>query len=208
MIVKFWLTGHDSAGQTIGGAGSFGTSVNSGAGTYELAYESAQFSISRVDMSVDKPMAQTDFDLLIDFQNDGNKEGILEIQIVTWIGGEASSPVTHICPFSVQPGEDTRWRISMDQFPNPATNVSYVILDMNNEEIASIPAFNVAKYAEDEEGGNGQQQPRQDISTQFVQTESGVGPKQQSSNNEQWDAQQQPELTPSGRVCDTLCSMP
>ena len=154
VIVKFWLTGHDSAGQTIGGAGSFGTSVNSGAGTYELAYESAQFSISRVDMSVDKPMAQTDFDLLIDFQNDGNKDGILEIQIVTWIGGEASSPVTHICPFSVQPGEDTRWRISMDQFPNPATNVSYVILDMNNEEIASIPAFNVAKYAEDEEGGN------------------------------------------------------
>ena len=154
VIVKFWLTGYDSSGQTIGGAGSFGTSVNSGAGTYDLAYESAQFTISRVDMSVDKPMAQTDFDLLIDFQNDGNKEGVLEIQIVTWIGDEAISPVTYTCPFSVQPGEDTRWRISMDQFPNPATNVSYVILDMNNEEIASIPAFNVAKYAEDEEGGN------------------------------------------------------
>ena len=123
VIVKFWLTGYDSSGQTIGGAGSFGTSVNSGAGTYELAYESAQFTISRVDMSVDKPMAQTDFDLLIDFQNDGNKEGVLEIQIVTWIGDEASSPVTYTCPFSVQPGEDTRWRISMDQFPNAAINV-------------------------------------------------------------------------------------
>ena len=39
-------------------------------------------------------------------------------------------------------------------------------------------------FGENEEGGNGQQQPRQDISTQFVQTESGVGPKQQSRDNE------------------------
>ena len=154
VIVKFWLTGHDSAGQTINGAGSFGNSVNSGAGTYEIAYESAQFSISRVDMSVDRPMAESDFDLLIDFSNEGNKEGVLEIQIVTWIGGEASAPVSYTCPFSVLPGEDTRWRISMDQFPNPATNVSYVILDMDNEEIASIPAFNVAKYAEAEDSSN------------------------------------------------------
>jgi len=99
-------------------------------------------------------MAEMDFDLLIDFKNDGNKDGVLEIQIVTWISGDASSPVSYTCPFSVQPGEDTRWRISMEQFPNPATNVSYVILDMNNEEIASIPAFNVAKFTEDDEGGN------------------------------------------------------
>ena len=154
IIVKFWLTGHDSAGQTINGAGSFGDSVNSGAGTYQIAYESAQFDITRVDMSVDRPMAESDFDLLIDFSNAGNKEGVLEIQIVTWIGGEASAPVSYICPFTVQPGEDTRWRISMDQFPNPATNVSYVILDTGNEEIASIPAFNVAKYSEADESSN------------------------------------------------------
>ncbi len=154
VIVKFWLTGHDSAGQTINGAGSFGNSLNSGAGTYDLAYESAQFTVTRVDMSVARPMAESDFDLLVDFQNDGNKEGTLEIQIVTWISGEASSPVSYICPFSVQPEEDARWRIEMEQFPNPATNVSYVILDMNDDEIASIPAFNVAKYVEDEEGGN------------------------------------------------------
>ena len=154
VIVKFWLTGHDSAGQTINGAGSFGNSLNSGAGTYELAYESAQFTVTRVDMSVARPMAESDFDLLVDFKNDGNKEGTLEIQIVTWIGGEASSPVSYTCPFSVLPDEDARWRIQMDQFPNPATNVSYVILDMNDDEIASIPAFNVAKYAEDSEGGN------------------------------------------------------
>ena len=154
IIVKFWLTGHDSAGQTINGAGSFGDSVNSGAGTYQIAYESAKFDITRVDMSVDRPMAESDFDLLIDFSNAGNKEGVLEIQIVTWIGGEAGAPVSYTCPFSVQPGEDTRWRISMDQFPNPATNVSYVILDTGNEEIASIPAFNVAKYSEADESSN------------------------------------------------------
>ena len=99
-------------------------------------------------------MAQTDFDLLIDFTNVGNKEGVLEIQIVTWIGGEASSPVTYTCPFTLEAGSDTRWRIPIDQFPDPAINVSYVILDMNNEEIASIDSFNVAKYSEDDEGGN------------------------------------------------------
>ena len=153
VIVKFWLTGHDSAGQTIGGAGSFGTSVNSGAGTYELAYESALFTISRVDMSVDQPMAQTDFDILIDYSNDGNKEGTLEIQIVTWIGEDASSPVSYTCPDSLMPGADDRWRIPMDQFPDSETGVRYVILDMNNEEIASIPAFNVAKYSEDDDSG-------------------------------------------------------
>jgi hypothetical protein len=154
VIVKFWLTGHDSAGQTINGAGSFGNSVNSGAGTYEIAYESAKFSITRVDLSVDRPMAESDFDLLVDFQNEGNKNGVLEIQIVTWISGDASAPTSYICPYSVQPGEDYRWRISMDQFPNAATNVSYVILDMNDQEIASIPAFNVAKYAEADESSN------------------------------------------------------
>ena len=154
VIVKFWLTGHDSAGQTIGGAGSFGTSVNSGAGTYELAYESAQFTIDRADKSVARPMAESDFDLLIDFTNEGNKEGVLEIQIVTWIGDVASSPVSYVCPFSVLPGEEARWRIPMDQFQDPAINVSYVILDMNNEEIASIDSFNVAKYSEDDEGGS------------------------------------------------------
>jgi hypothetical protein len=153
VIVKFWLTGHDSAGQTINGAGSFGSSVNSGAGTYELAYESALFEITRVDLSVDRPMAETDFDLLIDYENNGNKQGNLEIQIQTWIGGDVLPSVTYTCPDSLMPGDDDRWRIPMDQFPNSATNVSYVIKDMNGVEIASIPSFNVAKYSADADDG-------------------------------------------------------
>ena len=155
IIVKFWLTGYDSSGQAISGAGEFGDSIYSGEGTYSLDYESAKFDITRVDLSVDKPMAESDFDLLIDFVNNGNKEGILEIQIVTWIGDQPNSPVTYTYPEeAVQPGEDTRWRISMDQFPNPANNVRYVVLDMDGEEIASVDSFNVAKYSESEEGGS------------------------------------------------------
>ena len=155
VIVKFWLTGYDSSGQTINGAGSFGSSLNSGAGTYNLAYESAQFTISRVDLSVDKPMALTDFDLLIDYQNDGNKAGTFEIQIVTWIGGEATSPVSYTSPVTcAAAGECERWRISMDQFPNAATNVTFVILDMDNQEIDRIDSFNVAKFAEDDDAGS------------------------------------------------------
>ncbi|MBN17514.1 MAG: hypothetical protein CMB37_05080 [Euryarchaeota archaeon] len=155
IIVKFWLTGYDSSGQPISGAGEFGDSIYSGEGTYNLDYESAKFDITRVDLSVDKPMAESDFDLLIDFVNNGNKEGVLEIQIVTWIGDQPNSPVTYTYPEEpVQPGEDTRWRISMDQFPNPANNVRYVVLDMDGEEIASVDPFNVAKYSEAEQGGD------------------------------------------------------
>ena len=154
VIVKFWLTGHDTAGQTINGAGSFGNSVNSGAGTYEIAYESAKFKIDRIDLSVDRPMAETEFDLLIDFTNEGNKEGDFRIQIVTWIDGVASSPEERICPTSVQPGDDYRWRIAMPQFPNAVTNVNYTILDMDNQVIIRTDDFNVAKFDAAEDSGN------------------------------------------------------
>ena len=95
------------------------------------------------------------FDILIDYSNDGNKEGSLEIQIVTWIGEDASSPVSYTCPDSLMPGDDDRWRIPMDQFPESASNVRYVILDMNNEEITSIKNFTVAKYSADDSSSDG-----------------------------------------------------
>lgn len=53
------------------------------------------------------------------------------------------------------PGDDDRWRIPMDQFPESASNVRYVILDMNNEEIARIDSFTVAKYSDDDSSSDG-----------------------------------------------------
>ena len=150
VIVKFWLTGHDSAGQTINGAGTFGSSVNSGAGTYEMAYESSNFVINRVDLSVDNPMAEEAFDILIDFENAGNKEGQFEIQIVISISGVFQSPVTETSDVCNAKSDCGLWRIEVQPFAEAATNVSIVIKDMDGNEIDSIPAFNIAKYSAEE----------------------------------------------------------
>ncbi|MEE2759506.1 MAG: hypothetical protein VYA86_05975 [Candidatus Thermoplasmatota archaeon] len=150
VIVKFWLTGYDSAGQTINGAGSFGSSLNSGAGTYEMAYESSNFVVNRVDLSVDNPMAEEPFDILIDFENAGNKEGQFEVQIVISINGVFQSPVTETSEVCNAKSDCGLWRIEVQPFAEAATNVSIIIKDVENEEIANIPAFNVAKYSDKE----------------------------------------------------------
>ena len=153
VLVKFWITGHDTAGTAIEGAGAFGSSVDGQSGTYGLEYEAAIFTIVRTpDLSVDNPMAETDFDLLIDVRNDGNKEGEFTIQIVTWIGDTADSPTTYTCPESLGPGENYLWKLDMPQFPGPATNVKYTILDENGEELAVSKSFNVARYSDAEQG--------------------------------------------------------
>ena len=151
VLVKFWVTGHDTAGNAITGGGFFGTSVDGQGGIYGLEYEAAIFTIS-VDLSVAKPAAETDFDLIIDITNEGNKKGVLTIQIVTWIGDQADSPVTEVCPKELGPGEEYRWRLPMPQFPGPATNVRYEIKDMSGEKIAEVDSFNVAKFSKEDDG--------------------------------------------------------
>mgnify|MGYP004382751097 CR=1 FL=1 len=152
VIVKFWLTGYDTAGQTISGSGAFGEALDGGAGEYELTYESSNFEINRVDLSVDNPMAEKPFDILIDFENVGNKEGQFEIQIVISISGEFQSPVTKTSDVCNAKSDCGLWRIEVDPFPEAATNVS-ILIKVDGEEIASIPAFNVAKYSDEKSQG-------------------------------------------------------
>ena len=156
VVVKFWLTGHDSAGQTINGAGSFGDSLNSGAGTYDMAYEASKFVIERADLSVDKPMEDTFFDLLIDYRNDGNKEGVLQIQIVvTKAGSPAGDPLTITSDVTCNANSDCpRWRYKMPQHEDPEASVTITILDMNNEPIADEITYSVSKFSEDSSEGS------------------------------------------------------
>ena len=115
-----------------------------------MAYESSNFIINRVDLSVDNPMAEQSFDILIDFENAGNKEGQFEIQIVISISGVFQSPVTETSDVCNAKSDCGLWRIEVQPFPEAATNVSIVIKNMDGEEIDSIPAFNVAKYSAEE----------------------------------------------------------
>jgi hypothetical protein len=156
VVVKFWLTGHDSAGQTINGAGAFGDSLNSGAGTYDMAYEASKFVIERADLSVDKPMEDTFFDLLIDYRNDGNKEGVLQIQIVvTKAGSPAGSPETITSDVTCNANSDCpRWRYQMPMHEDPEASVTITILDMDNEPIADEITYSVSKFSKDSSDGS------------------------------------------------------
>ena len=115
-----------------------------------MAYESSNFVINRVDLSVDNPMAEQAFDILIDFENAGNKEGQFEIQVVISISGDFISPVTETSDLCNAKSDCGLWRIEVQPFAEAATNVSIVIKDMDGNEIDSIPAFNVAKYSAEE----------------------------------------------------------
>jgi len=153
VLVKFWITGHDTAGTAIDGAGQFGASVDGQSGIFGLEFEAAVFTIVRKpDLSVDNPMAETNFDLLIDVRNDGNQEGSFTIQIVTYIGDDVDSPVTYTCPESLSPGESYLWKLDMPQFPGPATNVHYLIMDEEGNELETSKSFNVAKFSDEEQG--------------------------------------------------------
>ena len=149
VIVKFWITGHDSAGREISGGGAFGDEIKNG--MYGLEYEAAEFTLTRVSLSTQNPMAEDSFDLLIDLRNDGNKPGNLTIMISTIIGGVSDTPNSYTCPETVSPGNEYLWRLEMPQFPDPATNVKYVILDTNGDELYSTESFNVARYTSQED---------------------------------------------------------
>jgi len=159
ITVKFWISGYDTAGTGIGSGGAFGSSVIGG--TYNVEYESAKFILTRVSLSTEKPMAQKDFDLIMDVENQGNKQGVFTIQLLYNVSGEYPlDSVVAVCPESIlpmQPGVDNSytWRLSMDQFPQAATNVRIEILDEDGESLYTTPSFNVAKYSAEEDDAGG-----------------------------------------------------
>ena len=150
VVVKFWLTGHDTAGNGLENAGAFGASIPGG--EYGLRYESADYKIRDIALSTASPMALTDFDLMLNIENEGNKNGTMVVQLVTKQGDTYSSPVEHICPEDLEPGERYLWRIRIDQFDTPQTGVEILILNADGEELSRTDAFHVAKYEETSSG--------------------------------------------------------
>ena len=121
-----------------------------------MAYEASKFVIERADLSVDKPMEDTFFDLLIDYRNDGNKDGVLQIQIVvTKAGAPAGDPLTITSDVTCNANSDCpRWRYKMPQHEDPEASVTITILDMNNEPIADEITYSVSKISEDSSDGS------------------------------------------------------
>lgn len=148
--VKFWVSGHDTAGNGVTNGGAFGSAITDG--EYGLRYEAADYEVLRADLNVERPMALTDFDLMIDIKNNGNQEGTPVIQLITTVNGESMPAVEHTCPESLAPGEEYRWRINMDRFPGPQPNVVWVIYDTEGEEMGQTGVYAVAKYSEPEAG--------------------------------------------------------
>ncbi|MEE3082606.1 MAG: hypothetical protein VX320_00770, partial [Candidatus Thermoplasmatota archaeon] len=152
IIVKFWISGHDTAGFGMGNAGGFGSSVQGGDGIYKVEYESANFDLTRVSLSTQNPMASKDFDLIIDIENIGNKEGTPTIKILyNYSGDYRAEAKVEVCPQSIAAGDVYTWRLGMDQFPEPATNVRIEILDEDGEPLYTTTPFNVAQYKADDE---------------------------------------------------------
>ena len=85
VILRFWVTGRDTAGLGLSGGGD---SENPIRGTqdqwtseYEVVYEQAEFAITQFKMFPNAPEVGEDVQLDITVRNDGNTEGILEMKI-------------------------------------------------------------------------------------------------------------------------------
>ena len=85
VILRFWVTGHDSAGLGLSGGGS---DTNPIRGTqdqwtseYEVVYEQAEFAITQFKMFPNAPEVGEKVQLDITVRNDGNTAGTLEMKI-------------------------------------------------------------------------------------------------------------------------------
>jgi len=150
VVVKFWVSGHDTAGNGLENAGAFGASIPGG--EYGLRYEAADYNIRDIALSTASPMARTNFDLMLNIENVGNKNGTMVVQLVTKQGDIYSSPVMWSCPEDLEPGERYLWRIRIDQFDTPQTGVEILVLNPDGEELTRTGVFHVAKYEEASSG--------------------------------------------------------
>lgn len=85
VILRFWVTGRDTAGLGLSGGGD---SENPIRGTqdqwtseYEVVYEQAEFTVTQFKMFPNAPEVGEEVQLDITVRNDGNTEGILEMKI-------------------------------------------------------------------------------------------------------------------------------
>jgi hypothetical protein len=85
VIVRFWVTGSDSAGLGISGGGSEANPITGleerSTSEYSVVYQQAEYEITRFKVYPSSPEVGQDVQLDINIKNVGNTEGVLEMKI-------------------------------------------------------------------------------------------------------------------------------
>ncbi len=149
--LRFWISGTDSAGNGISGAGNYLSGFDGG--VFELRYESASFEIKNLVVSDNTPAVGQSLDLIATVTNNGNKAGYFTCKVVTVVGGQVQSSRDITTPIEIQPLEDYSWRIEMGDFATPQVNVKYQIVNNDTGEvIAESTTFPVTAESDDAAG--------------------------------------------------------
>ena len=85
VVVRFWVTGYDSAGLGISGGGSEDSPITGlearSTSEYAVVYQQAEYEITRFKAYPTSPEVGQDIQLDINIKNIGNTEGVLEMKI-------------------------------------------------------------------------------------------------------------------------------
>ncbi len=149
--LRFWISGTDSAGNVISGAGNYLSGFDGG--VFELRYESASFEVKNLLLSDITPAVGESIDLIASVTNNGNKAGYFNCKVVTVVGGQVQSSRDITTPIEIQPLEEYSWRIEMGDFATPQVNVKYQIVNNDTGDvIAESTTFPVTAESDNSAG--------------------------------------------------------
>ena len=149
--LRFWISGTDSAGNVISGAGNYQSGFDGG--VFELRYESASFEVKNLLLSDITPAVGESIDLIASVTNNGNKAGYFTCKVVTVVGGQVQSSRDITTPIEIQPLEEYSWRIEMGDFATPQVNVKYQIVNNDTGDvIAESTTFPVTAESDNSAG--------------------------------------------------------
>ena len=149
--LRFWISGTDSAGNVISGAGNYLSGFDGG--VFELRYESASFEVKNLLLSDITPAVGESIDLIASVTNNGNKAGYFTCKVVTVVGGQVQSSRDITTPIEIQPLEEYSWRIEMGDFATPQVNVKYQIVNNDTGDvIAESTTFPVTAESDNSVG--------------------------------------------------------
>jgi len=148
--VRFWVSGQDSSGLPVKGAGNFESAFTGG--EFGLRFEAADFQVNNVLMNTNTPAVGRDIELIVSVENGGNIPGKMSAIIVTEVAGSVQNTMEVETPDEILPGQEFTWRIAMGQWSKPQVQVRYTITDLDGAELGSTQTF-VVLSAEDASSG-------------------------------------------------------
>ena len=146
VTLRFWVSGHDSSGLSIKGAGNFDSAFEGG--EFMLRFEAADFEVKNVLMNTNSPSVGRDVELIVSLQNGGNIPGRMKAIVVTEVAGAVQNTMEVETSAEIAAGADHTWRISMGQWSNPQVQVRYYVTDLDGVELGSTNTFAVLSAEE------------------------------------------------------------